>query len=176
MTRAVLAIPEMECKRVLACTGRLPKTHTGIIAHSDEKNSEKVLVNRKVFCLFTIYYNKGGWTEGGNSMTATYRRMEIVSILVVSGHVTARELAQEFGVSRRTILNDVVVLSYGYPIYTKPGAGGGIFIMEGYKPYNNTLTPYEQEKLKKMYDAAEGEDKEILKRVLKKYGAYKLEL
>ena len=109
-------------------------------------------------------------------MTAIYRRMEIVSILVVSGHVTAWELAQEFGVSRRTILNDVVVLSYGYPIYTKSGAGGGIFIMEGYKPYNNTLTPYKQEKLKKMYDAAEGEDKEILKRVLKKYGAYKLEL
>ena len=109
-------------------------------------------------------------------MTAAYRRMEIVSILVVNGHVTSKELAQEFGVARRTILNDVAALTYGYPIYTKPGAGGGIFIMEGYKPYNNTLTPYEQEKLKKMYDAAEGEDKEILKRVLKKYGAYKLEL
>ena len=109
-------------------------------------------------------------------MTATYRRMEIVSILVVNGHVTTKELAQEFGVCMRTIRNDIIALSYGYPIYTKPGAGGGIFIMEGYKPYNNTLTPCEQEKLKKMYDAAEGEDKEILKRVLKKYGAYKLEL
>ena len=109
-------------------------------------------------------------------MTATYRRMEIVSILVVSGHITARELAQEFGFCMRTIRNDITLLSYGYPIYTKPWAGGGIFIMDGYKPYNNTLTPYEQEKLKKMYDAAEGEDKEVLKRVLKKYGAYKLEL
>lgn len=109
-------------------------------------------------------------------MTTADRRLEIVSVLVVNGHVTSRELAQEFGVARRTILNDVAALAYGYPIYTKPGAGGGIFIMEGYRPYNNTLTPYEQEKLKKMYDAAEGEDKEILKRVLKKYGAYKLEL
>ena len=52
------------------------------------------------------------------------------------------------------------------------GAGGEIFIMDGYKPYNNMLTPYEQEQLKKMYDAAEGEDKGVLK----KYGAYKLEL
>jgi len=109
-------------------------------------------------------------------VTAADRRLEIISILVVSGHVTARELAQEFGVCTRTIQHDVSLLSYGYPIYTKPGAGGGIFIMEGYKPYNNTLTPHEQERLKKMYDAAEGEDKEILKRVLKKYGAYKLEL
>jgi len=109
-------------------------------------------------------------------MTVADRRMEVISILVVSGHATAKELAQEFGVTRRTILHDVSVLSYGYPVYTKPGEGGGIFIMDSYKPYNNTLTPIEQERLKKMYDAAEGEDKEILKRILKKYGAYKLEL
>lgn len=57
-------------------------------------------------------------------MNAADRRMEIVSILVVSGHITARELAQEFGVCMRTIRNDITALSYGYPIYTKPGAGG----------------------------------------------------
>lgn len=62
------------------------------------------------------------------------------------------------------------------PIYTKQGAAGGIFIMDSYKPYNNTLTSYEQKKLKEMYDVAEGEDKKILKRILRKYGAYKLEL
>lgn len=32
-------------------------------------------------------------------MTAVDRRMEIISILVVSGHVTSRELAQKFGVT-----------------------------------------------------------------------------
>jgi len=57
-------------------------------------------------------------------MTATDRRLEIISILVVSGHTTSKELAQEFGVTRRTILHDVSVLSYGYPIYTKLGEGG----------------------------------------------------
>ena len=109
-------------------------------------------------------------------MTAADRRLEIISILVVSGHATAKELAQEFGVTRRTILRDISALSYGYSIYTKLGAGEGIFIMDSYKPYNNTLTPLEQGRLKKMYDAAEGEDKKILERVLRKYGAYKLEL
>ena len=54
-------------------------------------------------------------------MTAADRRLEIISILVVSGHTTSKELAQEFGVTRRTILHDVSVLSYGYPIYTKLG-------------------------------------------------------
>ena len=52
----------------------------------------------------------------------------------------------------------------------------GVFIMESYKQYNNTLTSYEQKKIKEMYDAAEGEDKKILERILRKYGAYKLEL
>lgn len=109
-------------------------------------------------------------------MTVADRRLEIISILGVSGHTTSRELAQEFGVTRRTILHDVSVLSYGYPVYTKPGEGGGIFIMDSYKPYNNTLTPVEQERLKKMYDAAEGEGNKILERVLRKYGAYKLDM
>lgn len=63
-------------------------------------------------------------------MTTADRRMEIISILVVSGHSIAKELAQEFGVTSRTILRNISVLSYGYPIYTKPGAGGGIFIMD----------------------------------------------
>ena len=48
-------------------------------------------------------------------MSAADRRMEIISILVVSGHVTSRELAQEFGVCVRTIRNDITALSYGYP-------------------------------------------------------------
>lgn len=61
-------------------------------------------------------------------MTATDRRMEIISILVVSGHATAKELAQEFGVTRRTILRDIAALSYGYPIYTKPGGQAGEFL------------------------------------------------
>ena len=47
--------------------------------------------------------------------------------------------------------------------------------MDSYKPYNNTLTSYEQKKLKEMYEAAEGEDKKILERILRKYGACKLE-
>ncbi len=72
-------------------------------------------------------------------MTAADRRMEIISILVVNGHVTAKELAQESDVCIRTIRNDITALSYGYPIYTKPGAGGKIFIMDSYNLYNNTL-------------------------------------
>lgn len=47
---------------------------------------------------------------------------------------------------------------------------------EDYKPYMNTLTPIEVERLQKMYAASEGLDKEVLFRVLCKYGPDKLEL
>ena len=39
--KVVITVPEMECKRVLACTGRLSKTHTGVAAHSDKKILKK---------------------------------------------------------------------------------------------------------------------------------------
>ena len=39
--KVVITVTEMECKRVLACTGRLPKTNTGVTAHSDKKILKK---------------------------------------------------------------------------------------------------------------------------------------
>ena len=68
-------------------------------------------------------------------MDTAHRRMEIISILSARGHTTMRELAWELDVSRRTIMNDVIALSFDYPVYTKPGEGGGVFITENYKPY-----------------------------------------
>lgn len=109
-------------------------------------------------------------------MDTSHRRMEIISILSAKRHITARELAWEFGVDRRTILHDIAALSFDYPIYTKPGEGGGIFITENYKPYTNTLTLTEQETLCGLYDKAEGKEKEILFRIIHKYGADKLKI
>ena len=109
-------------------------------------------------------------------MDTAHRGMEIISILSARGHITSRELAWEFDVASRTILHDIAVLSFDYPIYTKPGEGGGIFIMESYKPYINTLTETELELLCRFYRKAEGKEKEILFRIIHKYGADKLEI
>ena len=77
----------------------------------------------------------------------TDRRMENINILVVRRHTTARELAEEFGVTTCTIRNDIQALSPGYPIYTQQGGAGGIFIGEDYKPYINTLSSDELKSL-----------------------------
>jgi predicted DNA-binding transcriptional regulator YafY len=102
--------------------------------------------------------------------------MEIISILSAKGHTTMRELAWELDVTRRTIMNDIIALSFDYPVYTKPGEGGGVFITKNYKPYTNTLTLTEQKNLCGLYDKAEGKEKEILFRIIHKYGADKLKI
>ena len=100
-------------------------------------------------------------------MDSAHRRMEIISILSARGHATMRELAWELDVTRRTIMNDIIALSFDYPVYTKPGEGGGVFITEDYKPYANTLTQTELETLCRIYGRAEGKEKEILFRSIK---------
>ena len=61
-------------------------------------------------------------------MNTVHRRTEIINILIIRRHTTANELAQEFGVSIRTIQYDIQALTPVYPIYTKQGENGGIFI------------------------------------------------
>ena len=61
-------------------------------------------------------------------MNTTDRRMEIVNILIVRRRTTAKELAEEFGVTTRTIRNDIQALSPNFPIYTQQGGAGGIFM------------------------------------------------
>ena len=109
-------------------------------------------------------------------MNTADRRAEIVSILLVRRRITAKELADEFNVTVRTIQNDIQALSLGFPIYTKQGGDDGICVGENYKPYMNTLTPLELKVLQEMYELAEGIHRKILFQILCKYGPEKLEL
>lgn len=66
------------------------------------------------------------------------RLLSLLLLLQTRGKTTARALAAELGVSRRTILRDVEALSLaGVPIYSEGGHGGGIGLDEAYR---TTLT------------------------------------
>ena len=54
-------------------------------------------------------------------MGTAERRAEIMRILCRRRHETISNLAEEFGVSTRTIQRDVEVLSITEPIYTQYG-------------------------------------------------------
>ena len=59
-------------------------------------------------------------------MTAADRRRTILEALSSDKFTTRANLAFEFGVSKRTIDHDLLLLSRKYPIYAIPGKGGGI--------------------------------------------------
>ncbi len=63
-------------------------------------------------------------------MDYNLRRDKIMDIVFARGSETVEHLAQEFGVSPRTILRDISAMSIDKPIFTKVGRGGGVFFMK----------------------------------------------
>lgn len=58
--------------------------------------------------------------------------------------ISAKELAETFEVSTRTIYRDIdSIAAAGIPVYSVPGVGGDIEIMENYKFDKNTFTEAE---------------------------------
>ena len=75
----------------------------------------------------------------------TNRLFEIVYFLLSKKSVTASELAEHFGVSRRTICRDIDTLSVaGIPIYTERGKGGGISLLPDFVLNKSMLSEQEQ--------------------------------
>lgn len=62
------------------------------------------------------------------------RLVSIIIILLDKKRVSAKELAEMFEVSLRTIYRDIDAINMaGIPVRGEPGVGGGFEIMEGYK-------------------------------------------
>ena len=76
------------------------------------------------------------------------RLFEIVYILLDKKSVTAKELTEHFGVSRRTICRDIDILSAArIPIYTERGKGGGISLLPDFVLNKSILSEQEQSEI-----------------------------
>lgn len=102
-------------------------------------------------------------------MTARERRQTILRALCIRKHDKRENLANEFGVCKRTIEYDVVCLSLEYPIYTKHGSGGGIFILEGYRLERPRMNEKQIALLNKLFATLTGEDKKIMSEIIFQY-------
>lgn len=73
------------------------------------------------------------------------RLIQIIFLLLRHENITAKQLAQELGVSTRTIYRDINTLSIaGIPITSQKGYGGGLSLLEGFALDKSYFTQEEQ--------------------------------
>lgn len=76
-----------------------------------------------------------------NNVSRTARLLELLVRVQTKPRFTAQELADEFGVSRRTMLRDLHDLSgMGVPLRSTPGPGGGYSLPRGGRRLSPSLT------------------------------------
>lgn len=81
-------------------------------------------------------------------MQVNNRLFEIIYILMQKKKVTAKELADKFEVSTRTIYRDIEILSRAnIPVYATKGKEGGIGLLEGYVLNKCILSEEEQNQI-----------------------------
>lgn len=106
-------------------------------------------------------------------MDAHERRQRIIEHLCKVHHNTYKDLAQLFGVSRRTIQNDIMFLTGHYPIETVCGRyGGGIRIMDGYHLDPKRLTADETNLLKRLASTLYDDDLVLMNGIITRLAPY----
>jgi len=99
-------------------------------------------------------------------VTTDERRQAILFALYRRKRETRANLAFEFDVSKRTIETDIEALSLAhYPVYTKQGCKGGIFIDEDYVPDIKFFNDMQAELVKRLLPTLQGNDREIMKSI-----------
>lgn len=106
-------------------------------------------------------------------MTAAERRQAILEVLCLRRHETRENLANEFGVSKRTIEYDVLNLMLTYPVYTVQGNGGGIYVTDNFRLDRPRMNEKQTALLQKVLLTLSGEDKETMQNIINIYGGQK---
>ncbi len=102
-------------------------------------------------------------------MTMTERHFAIIEILDKRRNESISNLAFAFNVSTRTIRTDIELLSLLFPIYTKPGIHGGVFLMEGFSLNKRYLSEQQRQTLERILDNIDEESKYIVKGIIKEF-------
>lgn len=100
-------------------------------------------------------------------ITPTERRMEIIKVLCKRRSETMENLAEEFGVTSRTIRNDIDYLSLSYPIETVRGRyGGGVRIIGDFDLDRKYLNSQQKTLLEKLKESLSGQELSIMNTIL----------
>lgn len=105
------------------------------------------------------------------NLRATERRQALLELLCERRHETMENLAFEFGVSRYTIMRDVLELSISYPVYTVSGRHeSGVFVEDDYYLGKQYLSDEQQKLLETMLGNCDENQKKTMLAIIKKFG------
>lgn len=100
-------------------------------------------------------------------ITPTERRMEIIKVLCKRRSETMENLAEEFGVTSRTIRNDIDYLSLSYQIETVRGRyGGGVKIIGDFDLDRKYLNSQQKTLLEKLKESLSGQELSTMNSIL----------
>ena len=94
------------------------------------------------------------------------RRRQLIAVLYERQSDTVGNLAFEFNVSFHTIRNDIRILELEYPIYTRMGAGGGVFIFDSSRLQQRWLTVRQRELLLDVCGALDDEQALLMRSII----------
>ena len=98
------------------------------------------------------------------------RRQEIMETLCHRRQETLANLAFEFGVSVRTIRNDIDILSLSYPLETVRGRyGGGVRVMDGFYMNRKYLKSEQIDLLVRLRASLSGKDITVMDGILREF-------
>ena len=104
-----------------------------------------------------------------SSTTTIERRQEILEYLSANRSGSRLYFAERYGVTEKTIRNDITELSLTAPIYTVQGNGGGIFVSDGWYISRKYFSPDEEQFLSELMECLDGEKKEKMRKIIKDY-------
>lgn len=98
--------------------------------------------------------------------SAIERRQQVLEAISDRRTERIENLASEFGVSRRTIERDILVLSCSYPIVTVQGASGGVRAMDGWYVTRRYLNDDQEALLRSLLPGLQPDQQETMQRIL----------
>ncbi len=98
--------------------------------------------------------------------SAIERRQQVLEAISDRRTERIENLASEFGVSRRTIERDILVLSCSYPIVTVQGAAGGVRAMDGWYVTRRYLNDDQEALLRSLLSGLQPDQQETMQRIL----------
>lgn len=111
--------------------------------------------------------------EASEKYSSSERLLRTYFKMIYRRKITRRELADEFGVTLKTVSRDIDKLGQFIPTLTKQGTSGGISIMPGYNAGQKYLSNKQEQYLIELLNNVDAVGKDIIQSILNDFSMSK---